>query len=247
MILGGSSGLGLASALKLASEGMNICIVHRDSRAAMEKISEEFENISKITALMTFNLDASRPENIERIAAALASANAKVRVLLHSIARGSLKGLTGSEALCPDDLSITMESMATSLLSWTQALHKNKIFADDARVLAFSSEGSRRPMQHYAAVSMAKAALEALIRSIALEFRPFGIRANCIQAGVTDTHSLRAIPGAQAILEHSASRNPSGRNTRPEDIANVVYLLCRDESAWINGTVICADGGESLQ
>jgi enoyl-[acyl-carrier protein] reductase I len=95
-------------------------------------------------------------------------------------------------------------------------------------------------------VSAAKAALEAITRSIALEYAPFGIRANCIQAGVTDTVSLRRIPGSEALKAHSITRNPFNRLTTPRDVANVVYLLCKDEAAWINGVVLPVDGGEQI-
>ena len=65
--------------------------------------------------------------------------------------------------------------------------------------------------------------------------------------GVTDTRSLRMIPGSDKIIEHSLKRNPHCRLTLPEDVANVVYLLCKDEAAWITGTVIPVDGGEHLR
>ena len=84
-------------------------------------------------------------------------------------------------------------------------------------------------------------------RNIALEFARFGIKANCIQAGVTDTVSLRMIPSSDEIKKQSILRNPFGRLTLPEDIANVVYLLAKDEAAWINGTIIQVDGGEHLK
>ena len=95
-------------------------------------------------------------------------------------------------------------------------------------------------------VTFAKVTLEAITRNIALEYAPFGIRANCIQAGVTDTASLRMIPGSDEIKKHSLLRNPFNRLTLPEDVANVVYLLSKDEAAWINGTIIPVDGGEHI-
>ena len=96
-------------------------------------------------------------------------------------------------------------------------------------------------------VSAAKVTLEAITRSIALEFAPFGIRANCIQAGITDTASLRMIPGSDQLKEHAIKRNPFNRLTLPEDVANAVYLLSKDEAAWINGTILKVDGGENLR
>jgi enoyl-[acyl-carrier protein] reductase I len=89
--------------------------------------------------------------------------------------------------------------------------------------------------------------MEAIVRNMAVEFASYGIRANCVQAGVTDTTSFRMIPGSETIREITGARNPFGRLTTPEDVANVVYLLCRDEASWINGSVIVADGGEHLR
>ncbi|MGE5861801.1 MAG: SDR family oxidoreductase, partial [Ignavibacteria bacterium] len=110
----------------------------------------------------------------------------------------------------------------------------------------FTSEGNRKAWKNYAAVSAAKAALEAITRNIALEFAPYGIRANCIQAGITDTNSFRMIPGSQELAEYSKIRNPYKRLTLPENIADAVYLLALDEASWINGSVIPVDGGEHL-
>jgi enoyl-[acyl-carrier protein] reductase I len=120
------------------------------------------------------------------------------------------------------------------------------LFSEDARVISFTSEGSRKAWKNYAAVSASKAALEAITRSIALEFAPYGIRANCIQAGITDTKSFRIIPGSEILAEYSKARNPFKRLTTPQDVANVVYLLTLDEAAWINGAVIPVNGGEDI-
>ena len=109
-----------------------------------------------------------------------------------------------------------------------------------------TSEGSSVAWKGYAAVSMAKGVLENLCRSMAVEFAPYGIRTNIIQAGVTDTPALRMIPGSKKVAAFARSRNPFKRLTTPEDIAGVIYLLCMDESSWINGTIIRADGGEQI-
>ncbi|MGN7205070.1 SDR family oxidoreductase [Pedobacter sp. SAFR-022] len=251
VVLGGSSGLGLASAIKLAEQGMNICLIHRNSRTQMEAIEASFRQIRAFgVSLTTFNLDVTRSESRDIVIKKLAEVKAdtgRVRCLLHSIAKGNLKSLSGPEnALGTEDFLLTMQNMAISLSDWTAALHQAGLFADDARVISFTSEGSSRAWKYYAAVSAAKAALEAITRSIALEYAPFGIRANCIQAGVTDTLSLRKIPGSEALKTHSINRNPFNRLTTPEDVAKVVYLLCKDEAAWINGVVLPVDGGEQI-
>ncbi len=252
VILGGSSGLGLASALKLAAHGMNICLVHRNSRAEMENIEQSFQLIRDAgVRLITFNTDVIREESriiiLEGLKENLGSTGV-IRCLLHSIAKGNLKPMMATKTALLDtqDYLITLQYMAISLSDWTRELHQAALFAPDARVISFTSEGSSKAWKHYAAVSAAKAALEAITRSIALEYAPYGIRANCIQAGITDTASLRKIPGSDILKQHSINRNPFKRLTTPTDVADMVYLLCKDEASWLNGVVIPVDGGEHI-
>lgn len=252
LILGGSAGLGLASAKKLALHGCHIIIVHRTPGKDMAGVEKEFAEIKACgVSLLSFNEDAMQAEKREMMATTIKENLGKtgsIRVLVHSIAKGNLKPMVSDDkpVLQHDDFEVTLKSMAISLYDWTKLLFEKKLFSADGRIISFTSEGNSRAMKNYAAVSAAKAALEAITRNIALEFAAFGIRANCIQAGVTDTASLRMIPGHEKIKEHALNRNPFKRLTTPQNVADVVYLLCRDEAAWINGSTIIADGGEHI-
>jgi NAD(P)-dependent dehydrogenase (short-subunit alcohol dehydrogenase family) len=299
LILGGSSGFGLATAHALAGHGMHLAIVHRDRRGALARIEPEFAKIrAHGVELATFNadaLDASvRARILDEIALRLGD-RGSLRVMLHSIAFGNLKLIAperpvdpsaaralaaaigveeqrvveaadrlltgGVDALHPiasrptysqdsfideEDLARTIHSMGTSLLGWTQETSKRGLFAADARVLGLTSEGNTVAWKGYAAVAAAKAALESIARAIAVEMAPYGIRCNVIQAGITDTPALRLIPGSDHLKAQARLRNPFRRLTTPQDVASVVYLLCRDEAAWINGEVIRVDGGEHV-
>ena len=299
LILGGSSGFGLATAHKLSRHGCNVCVVHRDRRGAMKRIEPEFEAMrARGISLLTYNADAldadKRDEILDGLSESLATAG-KVRVLLHSIAFGNLKliapeadsnndarerlaaamdvdapqlaetvdglfeqqvyGLQGISTapeysadafIEEEDLARTIHSMGTSLLGWTQRLRERGMFADDARVFGLTSEGNTVAWKGYAAVAAAKVALESVSRSIAVEMAHFGIRSNIIQAGVTDTPALRMIPGRGHLNAQAVTRNPFGRLTTPEDVANVIYLLSQPEAAWINGEIIRVDGGEAI-
>jgi enoyl-[acyl-carrier protein] reductase I len=253
LILGGSSGLGLATAKRLAELGLNICIVHRDRKSILPNIALEFDKIKAFGVdFCALNLNALKQEKRVEIIETLKNklgTEGKLKVLIHSIAKGNLKPMVAADGstLRTDDLQLTIDAMAISLYSWVQDVFKEQLFAVDARVISFTSEGSHKAWENYAAVSAAKAALEAITRSIALEFSPHGIRANCIQAGVTDTASLRMIPNSASLKRHSLARNPSGRLTTPEDVAKVVGLLCSQEAYWINGAVIPVDGGEHIR
>lgn len=253
LILGGSSGLGLATALKLSKNGYAICVVHRDRRNEMKRIEKQFEEIrSSAPDCFFFNLDATNPDKRKEVIEALRShfnKEDRVKVLVHSIAKGSLKPMfsTIGQTLTTEDFEITFRAMALSLYEWVKDLVEHKIIDPDMRVISFTSEGNRKVMPGYAAVSVAKVALEALTRSIAVEFAPLGIKANCVQAGVTDTFSFGKIPNSDQIRTYALKRNPMGRITTPEDVANTVFLLCSDDAGWINGTIVNADGGESLR
>ena len=251
LILGGSSGLGLATANKLANHGMNICIVHRSTRAQIRKIDKDFKEIAeKSKSFISYNTDALSAEKRASVINSLKNKlkRNKIKILVHSIARGNLKPMISDSnpTLQSDDINLTIHAMGISLYEWVKAVFDAKLFSKDARIISFTSEGNNKALKNYAAVSAAKVTLEAITRNIALEFARFGIKANCIQAGVTDTNSFRMIPSNNEIKKQSILRNPFGRLTLPEDIANVVYLLAKDEAAWINGTIIKVDGGEHL-
>jgi NAD(P)-dependent dehydrogenase (short-subunit alcohol dehydrogenase family) len=299
VVLGGSSGFGLATAQKLAAHGMSLCLVHRDRRAALPGIESEFEKIRATGArLVARNADALAPARRAEILDALAQAlgpDGRVRMLLHSVAFGNLKLLvperprprrgraalaealgvteaaltdaadrlfaTGCDELAElgtpprypersflddEDFARTIHSMGTSLVDWVQDLHARGLFAADARVFGLTSEGNALAWKGYAAVSAAKAALEAAARSLATELGPYGVRCNVLQPGVTETPALAAIPGSDRLKAAARMRNPLGRLTTPRDVANVVYLLCLDEAAWVNGALIRVDGGEHV-
>jgi NAD(P)-dependent dehydrogenase (short-subunit alcohol dehydrogenase family) len=304
VILGGSSGFGLATARVLAQHGMNLCIVHRDRRGSMSRIEPEFEKLRATgVSLTTINTDALDPDRRGEILSDLSTRmnGGGVRLLLHSIAFGNLKliapevkaarlgedGLEARTALArklgidpdklvaaanelfstghdelaylasapaypdrsfidADDLSRTIHSMGTSLLDWTQDLLARGLFAKDARVIGLTSEGNTLAWKGYAAVAAAKVALESIARAIAVELAPHGIRCNVVQAGITATPALAAIPGNAQLKAGARLRNPFRRLTTPEDVANAIYLLSLDEAAWINGEVIRVDGGEHI-
>jgi NAD(P)-dependent dehydrogenase (short-subunit alcohol dehydrogenase family) len=303
LILGGSSGFGLATAKKLARCGMNVAVVHRDRKGAMVNIEPAFAEIRATgVGFAAFNVDALSEEGRRTVLDALAERmgdRGKVRLVLHSIAYGNLKLLvppapgaenpgvearrllaerlgvpeetlasavrsaleSGADALSAladppahdpeallddEDFARTIFSMGTSLATWTKAVLARRMFAPSARVVGMTSEGNEVAWRGYAAVAAAKVALESVGRALALELAPYGVRTNIVQAGVTDTPALRLIPGSRQMKAGAKLRNPFGRLTTPADVADFIALLCTDEAAWVNGTVIRVDGGERI-
>ncbi|MFT5985556.1 MAG: enoyl-[acyl-carrier protein] reductase III [Planctomycetota bacterium] len=247
LIIGGSSGLGLATAHKLASEGFDLCIVYRDRKSNAAINEAAFEKMrSKGVSILNFNKDALKEETINEVLEQLPKKS--ISVLVHSIAKGSLKPMASETGmLSKADLDITIHAMGTSWWLWVSSCIKAGVFASQVRNIAFTSEGNQKVWAGYGAVSAAKATLEALMRQMAVELAPQGISSNCIQAGVTQTPSFAMIPGSEQLAAMAKKRNPFKRLTQPEDVANAVYVLTLPESQWVNGNVLKVDGGESLR
>jgi enoyl-[acyl-carrier protein] reductase III len=246
IILGGSSGFGFAALEKLAGHGMNVAVLYREPSINEKPLLEKFTKIASENniTILPHNINALAIDSCAKFIREVKIETHSVKLLLHSIARGNLKPLTGDDALSAEDIQFTSYAMSNSMLDWTRYLLKADLFHPDARVIGLTSEGAHKYWEGYAAVSIAKASLESLAKYMAVEFAPFGLKTNIIQAGITATASLKMIPGSEKLIEIGEKRNPMGRITRPEDVAKVIYLLCTDDAFWINGAIIHADGGE---
>src|SRR5208337_3994311 len=159
-----------------------------------------------------------------------------VKVLLHSVAFGSLKpylGGSSDEDLTQQQMDMTVDVMGNNLVYWVQDLFRRKMLGRGSRVYAMTSAGGHSVIPSYGPVSAAKAVLESHIRQLAYELMPHGITANAIQAGVTITPGSSKIPGIDKLAEFARMRNPGGRLTAPEDVASAVVALMDDRTYWI--------------
>ncbi|MBI1802903.1 MAG: SDR family oxidoreductase [Ignavibacteriae bacterium] len=255
LILGASSGFGGGTAVELARRGMNIFGVHFDRAATMpnvERIIGDIESCGRKAVF--FNINASDPGKRSETVAAMKrelalSPNATIRTLLHSLAFGTLRPFVGTkseDSLTQPQMDMTLDVMANSLVYWTQSVFFEGLMKRGGRIFAMTSSGGHSALPNYGAVSAAKAALESHIRQLAMELGPYGITANSILAGVTDTPALRKIPGAVSMLDIAKAKNPQLRTTTPNDVARAIALLSQDDAYFISGNVIGVDGGEDI-
>lgn len=252
LVLGASSGFGEATCREFARAGWDIFGVHFDRREGLrhaEAVVEELRALGR--EVHFFNANAADPERRAEILSKMEelSGGRPVGMLLHSLAFGTLKPFLADdtkEAISQPQLEMTLDVMANSLVYWVQDLLRKGFFARGSRIFAMTSAGDRVVWRSYGAVSAAKCALESHIRQLAFELAPYGITANAIKAGVTDTPALRKIPGHEAILESARTRNPSGRLTTPEDVARCLLALCSPGCDWMTGGVLPVDGGEDI-
>jgi enoyl-[acyl-carrier protein] reductase III len=234
LVTGGSRGIGKAIALRFASLGATrVAVGYMRGDAAAEKTAEELRSRGAEPVLVRGNVASTRVA--EEVAAL-----GPLDVLVHAAATGVIR-----PALETDDKhwDWTLSANARALLSLTRAAAP--AMPQGASVVGISSLGSVRVLDNYTLVGVSKAALETLVRYLAVELAPRGIRVNAVSAGVVETGALEHFPNKDAMLEMGA-RNPVGRLVTPEDVAGVVTFLCSPEADMIRGQTVVIDGGWSL-
>ena len=250
LLLGGSTGHGAATAKRLAKDGYGIIAFHFD-RGEAKKIAEE--TITEVDRLSEgrchyYNTNAAAEETMDTFIPQIKeiTSGSPLKLLLHSIAFGTTTNFFGVKPVTQRQMDMTINVMGNSLLYWAQKLYGEDFLANGSRIMGLTSEGNYLALEGYGPVSVAKVAMEAIIRQIGWELGEFGITANAIQAGVTPTRALTKITKDwEAWVENTKKRNPRGRTTTPEDVARTISMLLKPEADFINCSIIYCDGGES--
>jgi NAD(P)-dependent dehydrogenase (short-subunit alcohol dehydrogenase family) len=259
LILGASSGMGEATARALAKAGYKIAGIHLDFRAGLAHVDEVKAAIEAAgSEALYINMNAADDEKRagaleqlrERFERSRADGKAPyVRVVMHSLAFGSLVPFISDDpkgAVDRKKMEMTQDVMANSLVYWVQDLYRGGFLGEGSKIYAMTSEGSSRVVPTYGVVSSAKAALESHVRQLAMELARAGsgITVNAIRAGVTMTPALMKIPEHDMIIAAAKARNPTGRMTTTEDVANAIVALSGEGTGFISGEVIGVDGAE---
>ena len=249
LILGGSTGHGAATAKRLAKDGYGVISFHFD-RGEAKKIAEEtITEVNKTTGgnCHYYNTNAASVETMDKYIPQIKeiTCGQPVKLLLHSIAFGTTTNFFGEKPVTQKQMDMTVHVMGNSLLYWTQKLFAADLLGKGSRVMGLTSEGNYLAMEGYGPVSVAKLAMESIIRQIGWELGQFGITANAVQAGVTPTRALTKITDRwEDWVESTKKRNPMKRTTTPEDIAGTISMLLKPEADFINCSIIYCDGGE---
>ena len=234
LVTGGSRGIGKAIALRFASLGATrVAIGYMRGDTPAEETASELRALGAEPVLVRGNVTSSRV--VEQVAAL-----GQLDVFVHNAATGVIRPALETEDKHWD---WTLNANARALLSLTRVAAG--AMPAGSSIVAISSLGSVRVLENYTLVGTSKAALEALVRYLAVELAPRGIRVNAVSAGVVETGALEHFPNREEMLASGAG-NPAGRLVTPDDIAGVVSFLCAPDAEMIRGQTVVIDGGFSL-
>ena len=235
LVTGGSRGIGKAIALRFARDGAaRVAVGYLRNDAAAEEAAEELRAAGAEPVLVRGNVGSSR---VLRQVADLGPLDA----LVHNAATGVIRPALEVEEKHWD---WTLEANARAFLSLARVAAPS--MRGGSSIVAISSLGASRVLDNYVLVGTSKAALESLVRYLAVELAGRGIRVNAVSAGVVETGALDYFPNREQMLGAARERTPAGRMVEPEDVAGAVAFLCSPGAEMIRGQTIVVDGGFSL-
>ena len=240
LVTGGTRGIGRAIALRLAAAGAHVAINYLRNAEPARQTAEKIAQAGVESLVVKANV--ADDAGVERLFAEVGARFGRLDILVSNAASGVLKPAL---ELTERHWHWTMDINAGALLPLARGmvnLNRDK----GGKIVAVSSLGATRAIPNYAAVGASKAALESLVRHLAIELAPRGINVNAVSAGIVETDALKFFPNREAMVSNTRSRTPAGRLTTPEDVADVVLFLASDLGRMIHGQVEVVDGGYSI-
>jgi enoyl-[acyl-carrier protein] reductase III len=235
LVTGGSRGIGRAIARRFAEEGAaRVAIGYLRNDRAAEETAAELASLGAESVLVRGNVSSSKV--VDQV-----TTLGPLDVLVHNAATGVARPALETE---DKHFDWTMNANARALLGLTRAAAPS--MPAGGSIVALSSLGSERVLENYVLVGASKATLEAIVRYLAVELAPRGIRVNTVSAGVVETDALDAFPNREEMLSWSTARTPAGKLVTPDDVAGAVCFLCSRDAEMIRGQTLVVDGGFSL-
>ena len=235
LVTGGSRGIGRAIALRFAELGAaKVAVGYLRNDRAAEETADELRKVGAEVVLVRGNVSS------DRVAGEVAALGA-LDVVVHNAATGVIRPALEVEQKHWD---WTLTANAWALVSLARAAVPS--MPRGSSIVGVSSLGSTRVLENYVLVGTSKAALESLVRYLAVELAPREIRVNAVSAGVIETGALEHFPNREDMLRTALERTPAGRMVEPRHVADAVCFLSSPEAEMVRGQTLIVDGGFSL-
>jgi enoyl-[acyl-carrier protein] reductase III len=235
LVTGGTRGIGRAISLHLAGAGAKVVANYLRNENAAQELKAVTDQ--KQLSVELCRADLTTPNGLAQVEAAVKKRGAQLAGLVHCAANGTHR---------------PFEELTSRHLQWTMALNVSSFFdlvkiflpqfTSGSSIVALSSAGAIRAVPKYSVVGASKGALESLVRHLAVELAPRGIRVNVVAPGAVATEAWNSIPDRETRLAEAIRRSPSGRLVSPEEVAGAVHFLCSPAASGINGQTLVVDG-----
>jgi enoyl-[acyl-carrier protein] reductase III len=244
LVTGGSRGIGRACAIRLAEAGADVVVNYVTSQSTAVETANEIQALGRRAAVVKG--DVSEPDDVAAMMDFIRERFGQLDILISNAATGGFRSLM---AATPRHFEATMNTNVRALLTLTQAARALLERPEGrAKVVALSSHGSHFALPDYGLIGASKAALESLVRHLAMELGSTGVNFNVVLAGVVATDTIRQLPRAEELLQAVQSRMMvAERQLTPRDVADTVLFLCSPLADLIQGQTIVVDGGAGVR
>ena len=240
-ITGGSGTIGRALAVRFAERGADVAFSYFSGHEAAEETMRQVKDASGGREPLVLRANLWEPDAPKELARELLEEWDRLDIFISNAASGVLKP---TPELTAKHWDWTMAINARSFLLMSNALQEH--INDGGRVLALSSYGATKAIPMYAVIGASKAALESVVRNLALDLGPRGITVNALAPGIVDTQALDFFPNKDELMHVAKAKTSIGRLVTPDDVADVAEFLCSPLADMIHGQTIHVDGGYSI-
>lgn len=234
LIFGASGGVGSKLAKQLSNEQKRVVLCSRDV-SKLQALAEEL-NQSYVVC------DGTSEDEVNQVVEKTIREYGKIDAVANCIGSFFIKPLAQtSQTEFNEVLRINLTSCFSILKASVQKMAAQK----KGSIVFISSCAAEIGLVHHEAISAAKGAIEALVRSAAASYAQKGVRINAVAPGLIDTPLSAPIMSNESALRASIAFHPLGRVGTADDVASAVAWLLSSQSSWVTGQTICVDGGLS--
>lgn len=237
LITGGGTGIGFACAAALAADGYAVTICGR-TEAVLEQA------VTKLGGTATYVVaDVTDEESVQR-AVSVAADGGVLHAVVANAGGGGMPGPVHTQDLAEFTRVLHLNVLGTMLVAKHSLPH---LVRSKGSFVGMSSLAGHVTHRWFGAYPVAKAGIEELVRNIADEYGPAGVRANAVRPGFTATELMEGVPRDSPVFQSYLDNTPLDGVGEPEDVADLVAFLVSEKARWITGVVIDVDGGHHLR